>query len=128
MATHVHTEQICPLICPLDLSADPPPPLQVDQPFDNARFNFKKVKQQEVMFAFQPSATVHHGGTGAGGSGAGGCTYVNTCIQVSPNLVLINVSPIEYGHVLLVPHVLDDLRQVRHGLDNLKGKGGGYVA
>lgn len=33
----------------------------------------------------------------------------------SPNLVLINVSPIEYGHVLLVPRVMDDLPQVRKG-------------
>ena len=30
----------------------------------------------------------------------------------SPNLVYINVSPIEYGHVLLVPRVLDDLPQL----------------
>jgi GDP-L-galactose phosphorylase len=29
----------------------------------------------------------------------------------SPNLVLINVSPIEYGHVLLCPRVLDCLPQ-----------------
>ncbi len=30
----------------------------------------------------------------------------------SPNLVFINVSPIEYGHVLLVPRVLDSLTQL----------------
>ena len=30
----------------------------------------------------------------------------------SPNLVYINVSPIEYGHVLLVPRVMDCLPQV----------------
>ena len=29
----------------------------------------------------------------------------------SPNLVFINVSPIEYGHVLLVPRVLSKLNQ-----------------
>ena len=29
----------------------------------------------------------------------------------SPNLVFINVSPIEYGHVLLVPRVLSNLNQ-----------------
>ena len=29
----------------------------------------------------------------------------------SPNLVFINVSPIEYGHVLLVPRVLSKLSQ-----------------
>lgn len=30
----------------------------------------------------------------------------------SPNLVFINVSPIEYGHVLLVPRALDNLPQL----------------
>lgn len=30
----------------------------------------------------------------------------------SPNLVIINVSPIEYGHILLVPRVLDNLTQL----------------
>ena len=29
----------------------------------------------------------------------------------SPSVVLINVSPIEYGHVLLVPRLLDRLPQ-----------------
>ena len=33
-------------------------------------------------------------------------------VSGSPNLVYINVSPIEYGHVLLVPKVLDDLPQL----------------
>lgn len=34
-------------------------------------------------------------------------------VKGSPHLVYINVSPIEYGHVLLVPRVLDCLPQVR---------------
>jgi GDP-L-galactose phosphorylase len=29
----------------------------------------------------------------------------------NPHVVLINVSPIEYGHVLLVPRILDSLPQ-----------------
>jgi hypothetical protein len=33
-------------------------------------------------------------------------------VHGSPNLVYINVSPIEYGHVLLVPRVMDCLPQV----------------
>lgn len=32
--------------------------------------------------------------------------------RASPNLVFINVSPIEYGHVLLVPRALDGLQQL----------------
>ena len=47
------------------------------------------------------------------GTGEGPVTYHpdSTC-TASPDLVLINVSPIEYGHVLLVPRVLDDLPQL----------------
>lgn len=32
--------------------------------------------------------------------------------RTSPSLVFINVSPIEYGHVLLVPRALDNLQQL----------------
>jgi hypothetical protein len=38
-------------------------------------------------------------------------------VHGSPNLVYINVSPIEYGHVLLVPRVMDCLPQVCAALD-----------
>ena len=36
---------------------------------------------------------------------------VTLCSAGSPNLVFINVSPIEYGHVLLVPRALSRLNQ-----------------
>ena len=74
--------------------------VQVGQPFDEAKFNFKKALQQEVLFQFDASSP-------------GGLTYsASAPVTKSPNLVFINISPIEYGHVLLVPRVLDGLNQV----------------
>lgn len=80
---------------PTEFSVD-----KVMQPFDEKKFNFKKASQDEVIFQF---------GT-------------NTCDDTSfaphaavttseSHMVLINVSPIEYGHVLLVPRILDSLPQ-----------------
>ncbi len=40
------------------------------------------------------------------------CATPQATVHGSPNLVYINVSPIEYGHVLLVPRVMDCLPQV----------------
>ncbi|RLN30061.1 GDP-L-galactose phosphorylase 2-like [Panicum miliaceum] len=72
------------------------------QPFDPAKFNFTKVGQEEVLFQFE--------------NGAGNDSYfLNnapiTAADRAPNVVAINVSPIEYGHVLLIPRVLDRLPQ-----------------
>jgi GDP-L-galactose phosphorylase len=52
------------------------------------------------LFAFEPAAP----GTEPTFEESGKATR-------SPNLVVINVSPIEYGHVLLCPRVLDCLPQ-----------------
>ncbi|KAK3026834.1 hypothetical protein RJ639_040735 [Escallonia herrerae] len=75
---------------------------QVLQPFDESKFNFTKVGQEEVLFRFEP--------------GNSDKSHFFPCLPVdvdtsSPNVVTINVSPIEYGHVLLIPHVLDRLPQ-----------------
>ena len=58
-----------------------------------------------MLFAFEGGAGASTFAESApvGGDGAGAAT--------SPNLVLINVSPIEYGHVLLVPQALSQLPQ-----------------
>lgn len=80
-----------------------PTEFQVDkviQPFDDSKFNFCKAKQSEILFAFEE---------GKSGSSDFNEAYV---ASGSPNLVLINVSPIEYGHILLVPRVLDNLPQL----------------
>lgn len=74
----------------------------VKQDFDPSKFNFSKAAQKESLFQFDTSA-----------SADAGTTYLRTAkvLDDSPNLVVINVSPIEYGHVLLVPRVLDLLPQ-----------------
>lgn len=72
---------------------------QVLQPFDSKKFNFTKVGQEEVLFQFGPSED-------------GVSEYYEKALVLnSPNVVAINVSPIEYGHALLVPRVLDCLPQ-----------------
>ncbi|XP_071696510.1 GDP-L-galactose phosphorylase 2-like [Rutidosis leptorrhynchoides] len=81
-----------------------PTEFQVDkvlQPFDDNKFNFTKVGQEEVLFQFEASEDdeVHF--------------YPNAPVNVdkSPSVVAINVSPIEYGHVLLIPRILERLPQ-----------------
>lgn len=68
---------------------------QVLQPFDGKKFNFTKVGQEEVLFCFEESED----GTSQ--------YYEKAPVSWSPNVIAINVSPIEYGHVLLIPCVLD---------------------
>ncbi|CAJ1964069.1 unnamed protein product [Sphenostylis stenocarpa] len=74
---------------------------KVLQPFDESKFNFTKVGQEEVLFQleasndgeaqFSPNAPVD--------------------VENSPSVVAINVSPIEYGHVLLIPRIFECLPQ-----------------
>lgn len=74
---------------------------QVCQAFDPSKFNFKKAYVREVLFQFEPCAR-----------GTDSAFEESARAGRSPNLVVINVSPIEYGHVLLCPRVLDDLPQL----------------
>lgn len=75
---------------------------RVLQPFDSAKFNFTKVGQEEVLFQFE-------------NSGSDDSYFLRsaaiTVADRASNVVAINVSPIEYGHVLLIPRVLDHLPQ-----------------
>ncbi|KAL3652058.1 Phosphate metabolism transcription protein [Castilleja foliolosa] len=74
---------------------------KVLQPFDENKFYFTKIGQEEVLFQFHlcqdtdayfiPNAPVD--------------------TDNSPGVVAINVSPIEYGHVLLIPRILECLPQ-----------------
>eukprot|EP00850_Spirogloea_muscicola_P023301 SM000345S12842 [mRNA] locus=s345:39626:42945:- [translate_table: standard] len=68
---------------------------RVLQDFDGNKFNFTKVGQEEVLFRFEESEDGRSG------------FQEEAPLWDSPNVVVINVSPIEYGHVLLVPRVLD---------------------
>ncbi|KAI4366167.1 hypothetical protein MLD38_022080 [Melastoma candidum] len=74
---------------------------KVLQPFDGSKFNFTKVGQEEVLFQFEASEDGEIQ------------FYPNAPIDVenSPSVVAINVSPIEYGHVLLIPRILECLPQ-----------------
>ncbi|KAF7057627.1 hypothetical protein CFC21_064847 [Triticum aestivum] len=71
---------------------------RVLQPFDSAKFNFTKVGQEEVLFQFE-------------NSGSDDSYFLRsaavTVADRAPNVV----SPIEYGHVLLIPRVLDHVPQ-----------------
>jgi GDP-L-galactose phosphorylase len=102
---------------------------RVLQPFDAAKFNFTKVGQEEVLFQFE---------NGGGDDSYFLKSAPITVADCAPNVVAINVhpgpepiylipnlcildantyfailqvSPIEYGHVLLIPRVLDHLPQ-----------------
>ncbi|WIA33989.1 hypothetical protein OEZ86_012374 [Tetradesmus obliquus] len=74
---------------------------QVVQTFDPAKFNFTKAFKREVLFAFEPAAR-----------GAASSFEEGARCSASPSVVVINVSPIDYGHVLLCPRVLDCIPQV----------------
>ncbi len=96
---------ICPHLKRILRSSLPPPPfrpsLQVVQPFDPSKFNFTKAFMREVLLQFEPAA------------GSASALKESSPSGANPSLVVINVSPIEYGHVLLVPRVNDCLPQVR---------------
>lgn len=79
---------------PTEFSVD-----EVMQAFDDSKFNFKKASQDEVIFQF---------GTNPDDDTS---FRPDMPVQDETNMVLINVSPIEYGHVLLVPRILDNLPQ-----------------
>ena len=81
---------------------------RVVQPFDDKKFNFNKALQKEVLFQFEPK----NGLAKFGKRGSRASFEAAAPPNDSPNLVLINVSPIEYGHILLVPRVLDCLPQL----------------
>ncbi|KVI10393.1 hypothetical protein Ccrd_011199 [Cynara cardunculus var. scolymus] len=81
-----------------------PTEFQVDkvlQPFDENKFNFTKVGQEEVLFQFEASEDNEVS------------FHPNASVDLgkSPSVVAINVSPIEYGHVLLIPRILERLPQ-----------------
>ena len=82
-----------------------PTEFQVDkvvQAFDDGKFNFCKAGQNEILFTFEEQQDEHSN-----------VEFEEAFVVAgSPNLVMINVSPIEYGHILLVPRVLDKLQQL----------------
>mmetsp|Transcript_9541 Transcript_9541/g.23752 ORF Transcript_9541/g.23752 Transcript_9541/m.23752 type:complete len:448 (+) Transcript_9541:364-1707(+) len=72
----------------------------VCQEFDAKKFNFTKARQDEVLFQFELSADDFTS-----------CYEEQKIVESNASFVYINISPIEYGHVLLVPKVLQCIPQ-----------------
>ncbi|KAH6559642.1 hypothetical protein KP509_1Z001500 [Ceratopteris richardii] len=68
---------------------------QVLQSFDSEKFNFTKIGQEELLFCFEESTYGSHG------------YHERVVVGSCSNVVVVNVSPIDYGHVLLVPKLHD---------------------
>ncbi|CAM8937248.1 unnamed protein product [Rhodiola kirilowii] len=74
---------------------------KVLQPFDQKKFNFTKIGQEEILFQFEASE-------------CGEAEFFPDApieVENRPSVVAINVSPIEYGHVLLIPRIFECLPQ-----------------
>ncbi|EDV29845.1 uncharacterized protein TRIADDRAFT_52681 [Trichoplax adhaerens] len=71
----------------------------VKQPFDGTRFNFNKINAKEILFELCPQ----HGLISQ--------EHNDEESIPSRNLVIINVSPVEYCNILLVPAIEDCLPQ-----------------
>ena len=86
---------------------------EVCQAFDANKFNFTKADKSEILFAFRDARAETEALESA--SKTRGSTFDAARLVeddgISPTVVLINVSPIEYGHVLLCPRVLERLPQ-----------------
>ena len=100
---------------PTEFSVD-----EVCQAFDGSKFNFTKADKSEILFGFAARAEAEdaadfdaNANANANANARVSCSFdarrVVTDDGVSPTVVLINVSPIEYGHVLLCPRVLEGL-------------------
>eukprot|EP00270_Netrium_digitus_P021639 TRINITY_DN9371_c0_g1_i1.p1 TRINITY_DN9371_c0_g1~~TRINITY_DN9371_c0_g1_i1.p1 ORF type:complete len:483 (+),score=143.75 TRINITY_DN9371_c0_g1_i1:521-1969(+) len=79
---------------------------KVLQEFDSCKFNFTKASQQEALFQFAPYV-----GTTASSVESRYLPSSKALQGENLNVILINVSPIEYGHVLLVPCLLECIPQ-----------------
>ncbi|MCO5603573.1 hypothetical protein L7F22_057724 [Adiantum nelumboides] len=72
---------------------------RVLQAFDPSKFNFTKAAKEELLFCVEF------------GESQDGEFYPEAAVSDGTNAVIINVSPIEYGHVLLVPKIADRIPQ-----------------
>ncbi len=77
----------------------------LSQPFNSTEFNFNKAKAEEMLMTLRPvnaSANFNQDTTSNG----------NTTSSETQHVILINVSPLEYGHVLLVPNFTKNQPQI----------------
>ncbi|BES99109.1 GDP-D-glucose phosphorylase 1 [Nesidiocoris tenuis] len=66
----------------------------IRQPFDGTKFNFTQIAEEEIMFRYRRRCKDE------------------TDEDRSDDLIIINVSPLEHGHTLLLPQVDDGLPQI----------------
>ncbi|XP_063427915.1 GDP-D-glucose phosphorylase 1-like [Mytilus trossulus] len=67
----------------------------VNQPFDSKVFNFTKVKEDEIIFRLEKSDN----------DGQQQCNGHTDSKNEKRNIVMVNVSPLEYGHILICPDI-----------------------
>ncbi|KAJ8308382.1 hypothetical protein KUTeg_013256 [Tegillarca granosa] len=79
---------------------DPQNILYLNQPFDPKQFNFTKIKSGEILFRLQENCD--NGKTTEKNGVRNDKVKEN---KQSKDLIIINVSPLEFGHVLAVPDV-----------------------
>jgi GDP-L-galactose phosphorylase len=106
---------------PTEFSVD-----KVNQAFDASKFNFTKADKSEILFAFRDARSEDSSKDSSEAQSPEMTSSLKACTThgstfdahreienngTSPTVVLINVSPIEYGHVLLCPRVLEGLPQ-----------------
>ncbi|XP_033101140.1 GDP-D-glucose phosphorylase 1-like [Anneissia japonica] len=79
----------------------------IDQPFNHDRFNFTKIKKHEILFEMKPVNNHFIDGD---------INKTKEGESKNPHLVVINISPLEYCNVLLVPNVNSCYAQVLNEL------------
>jgi len=86
----------------------------VTLPFDPEKFNFTKVKMEDEMVLKLEFTEDSSGGGGGddGGDDGGGADGNNDAAATHDDYLLVNVSPLEFCHCLLVPDLYDRLPQV----------------
>ncbi|CAG5132833.1 unnamed protein product, partial [Candidula unifasciata] len=87
----------------------------VNQPFNKQAFCFTMVKPQEVIFTLQnvtPHRSAERSGPHTGQQRSGPHTgqqrsgpHTDEATRDERHMVIVNVSPMEYGHCLLVPQI-----------------------
>ncbi|XP_071079261.1 GDP-D-glucose phosphorylase 1-like [Haliotis cracherodii] len=72
--------------------------MSVSQSFNPDLFNFTKVGTKEILFSLQNTDDSASNGATVNGT-------VDSAQEPERHIIIINVSPLEYGHVLIVPQV-----------------------
>ncbi|KAM4676740.1 GDP-D-glucose phosphorylase 1 [Discoglossus pictus] len=80
----------------------------IQQKFNPNQFNFNKIKPDEILFQLTRSSAQNGMKLDSNGEGHGSVdpsmAYLERKIHRNNTLVVINVSPLEFGHVLFIPH------------------------